>query len=86
MEFSLNGFANRIDKGYDIDVRAPAPESDNGGESGEVPPEIAMQHEYQRKIRELAPELRINHPRGASILELPETPSSEKEGEQTSKG
>ena len=85
---SLNSIANRIDKGYDIDVRAPAPAPDQPeeDEAGSAPQEELDRLSFQRKIRELSPQLRAEHPAGASILALPEGPPTDSppEGEQTS--
>lgn len=80
IRLSLNAIANRIDKGYDIDVRAPEPpeEPAEGEEDGTAssPDELA-QLSYQRQIRELSPRLRAERPAGASILALPEGPAED---------
>jgi len=75
IRLSLNAIANRIDKGYDIDVRAPEPPAVELGEDeeGDPPsPEELAQYAYQREIRQLSPQLRADRPTGASILALPE--------------
>lgn len=76
LRLSLNALANRIDRGYDIDVRAPEPppvdaddEHENGGG---LPAEELESQEFQRQIRELSRHLRSDRPSGASILSLPE--------------
>jgi hypothetical protein len=76
LTLSLNGIANRIDKGYDIDERAPQPpptetdQSDEDPDAG-VSPEVSARADAQMKIRELSPHLRLDHRRAAPILELP---------------
>lgn len=87
IRLSLNAIANRIDKGYDIDVRAPAPAPDqaDGEEEGSAQQEELDRLSFQRKIRDLSPQLRSGHPAGASILALPEGPptDSEFDGDRT---
>ena len=68
LKLSLNAFANRIDRGYNIDVRAgeidPAEEEDS--ENGNTTT-IAL-----RTIAETSPNLRFINRTGQPILELPE--------------
>lgn len=77
IRLSLNAIANRLDKGYDIDVRAPEPppeSEDADDEDGEpASPDEQAQYEFQRQIRQISPHLRSERPVGASILSLPET-------------
>jgi hypothetical protein len=73
LRLSLNALANRIDSGYEIDVRAPSPpdeasdENPNDDVTGEP-----SDREFQRRIRDLSPTLRSERPIGSSILSLPE--------------
>lgn len=83
LTLSLNGLANRLDSGYEIDVRAPEPspvdESDTGEDDGSATADSA-QREFQRQIRALSPELRAKRLDGESILELPEAPPADAAG------
>jgi hypothetical protein len=83
IRMSLNAIANRIDRGYDIDVRAPKPPEEPASGEGDAdtpsPDELARVN-YQRQIRELSPRLRAERPSGASILALPESPVEDGNG------
>jgi len=82
LRLSLNAIANRIDKGYEIDVRAPEPEDAPEGEEEADPvldPELTPA-DFQRQIRVISPQLRAERVGGAAILELPEGPRSEPGG------
>ena len=75
LRLSLNAIANRLDRGYSIDVRAPSPDESPGGEGDEDQAQVESDPasaEFQRRIRDLAPRLRHEHPIGASILGLEE--------------
>lgn len=77
LRLSLNALANRLDKGYEIDVRAPeppaAPDDGDDADDGDArSPGELVDLDYQRQIREISPRLRSERPMGASILSLPE--------------
>jgi hypothetical protein len=81
---SLNAIANRIDKNYQFDVRAPEPppEPEAGADDDDTPSPPAdelARWRYQRQIRDLAPELRTSWSPSESILELPEAPPADGE-------
>jgi len=86
IRLSLNAIANRLDKGYDIDVRAPEPPAEadeDGDEDGEPPtPGELADFELQRQIREISPRLMAERPAGASILSLPESTEDDASAEQ----
>lgn len=72
LKLSLNAIANRIDRGYNIDVRAePEEHAPSDGEEedapGEGPDAVAL-----RRIVEISPKLRFINRSGEPILSLPE--------------
>ena len=83
---SLNAIANRIDSGYNFDVRTgpdEEPVEDADPDSSAV---SAQDISHLAQIRSLAPELKFLSPAGAPILSLPERDEAEGEGEGTSGG
>lgn len=70
LRVSLNGMANRIDKGFNIDVRAEPEESDDGDE-------VADSAAAVQAIRAASPNLRFINRSGRPILSLPEQSNSE---------
>jgi hypothetical protein len=86
---SLNKIANRIDRGYGIDVRAPDVAEEPEPEEGVSPdPEELQRAEYYRGIRDAAPALRYLKVEGDPILSLAEssTPEGPKKSAPTKKG
>ena len=73
LRLSLNGIANRIDHGYNIDVRA-GPEPDSTDESDENGTAQAFQ-----TIRNASPNLQFLNRSGQPILSLPEADSGPEE-------
>lgn len=70
MRLSLNGLANRIDDGYQIDVRSgPAPEEDEDKDEDEKDDPNAR---FAALIERLRPGLQFVRLTGAPILSLPE--------------
>lgn len=89
INLSLNALANRIDKGYDIDVRAPEPPpepEDHADDEGPDLSEEGQRLEFQRQIRAISPSLRADRPIGASILALPEGPRADGDEDPTADG
>lgn len=74
IRLSLNAIANRLDKGYEIDVRAPEPPLETEGDEEDIDPSPGelIDLDFQRQIREISPRLRSERPPGAPILSLPE--------------
>ncbi len=78
LKFSLKRIANRIDRGYNIEVRAE-PIPDDEIEEGAVPdPDYKKRQNYIRIIQEASVRLRYRKMEGDPILSLPE---SESDGE-----
>ncbi len=69
---SLRSIANRIDHGYNFDVRAPDPETGDD----EPEPDPAIAHATQR-IVDAAPNLKYINRTGQAILSLPESNGDE---------
>jgi hypothetical protein len=67
---SLNGIANRIDKGYNIEVRASVEPLDDDSEA-EVSPSDAQ---AVQRINLAGPSMRFINTSGKPILSLPEVP------------
>lgn len=68
---ALHAIANRIDKGYDIDVRAEAPDESAEDSGATSVDELARAF---RTIANVAPGLRFINRSGEPILSLPEAP------------
>lgn len=68
VQMSLNGIANRIDAGFNIDVRAGDPVED------EETDEASAEADAVRMIRSASPNLRFINRSGKPILSLPEAP------------
>lgn len=84
LKLSLNAIANRIDRGYNIDVRAEPEEpthSEGGDEdaSTEGPDGPAL-----RRIVEISPKLRFINRSGEPILSLPEPAHDDDQAEEAS--
>lgn len=73
VRLSLNALANRIDHGYNLDVRAqPEPEPEPSDEETESAAEGWANREALRRINNLAPNLAFVNRTGKPILSLPE--------------
>lgn len=73
---AMNSIANRIDAGYNIDVRAePLLDSEESDEEAEPSPADVANQGYIASIRSAAPSLKFISPAGRPILSLPELPS-----------
>jgi hypothetical protein len=80
IRLSLNAIANRIDKGYEIDIRAPdepTKDTDEAESSDETPLNSGEQLRFREELRDLSRRLRNFKVEGASILTLPEGPTQE---------
>jgi hypothetical protein len=76
VKISLNKIANRIDKGFNIEVRAE-PEETPEEETGENE-QYEKNQEFIRKVIEVSEALRFLNLDGERILELPEKDTPEK--------
>ena len=77
LRLSLNGLANRIDDGYQIDVRSgPAPEE---GEEKDEDEQVDPNARFAALIEQLRPGLQFVRLAGAPILSLPEPVNDEEE-------
>jgi len=75
LKLSLNAIANRIDRGYNIDVRAEPEEHDDASDDEEnEPPAEGADGAALRRIVEISPKLRFINRSGEPILSLPEPP------------
>jgi hypothetical protein len=74
---SLNAIANRIDRGYNIDVRAGQGEEEEADESEEG--DETEEGKAIRVIQNASPNLRFINRTGRPILSLPETTAPEEE-------
>lgn len=73
LKLSLNGLANRIDRGFNVEVRAGEVEAPRGDEPDEGDdPELEAQREAARLVKAKQRELRFRRRDGHPILELPE--------------
>lgn len=71
LKLSLNGLANRIDRGFNVEVRAGEVEAPSDDEAGDVP-ELEAQREAARLVKAKQRELQFRRRDGHPILELPE--------------
>lgn len=82
IRMSLNKIANRIDDGYNIDVRAepePEPEPEGEDSDGQAAREPSENQQFIEAIREIAPNLAFMNRTGKPILSLPESPADEEQ-------
>jgi len=78
LRFALNEIANRIDHGYNIDVRAaPPPAADTASD-----PLAAATAENLATIHRLSPGLKFLKTEGDPVLRLPESPPEERNNAQ----
>lgn len=70
---SLRMMANRIDHGFNFDVRAPEPETPKDDETGPADSSVAAATE---RIVAASPNLKYINRTGQAILSLPEAPST----------
>lgn len=78
LKLSLNAIANRIDRGYNIDVRAEPEEREASDDEGDEAPTEGADGAALRRIVEISPKLRFINRSGEPILSLPE-PTNEVE-------
>jgi hypothetical protein len=69
---ALNALANRIDRGYSVEVRAGEPEDEDEAEGDEPDAETQRLREQTERVLAAQKRLSFRNPTGEPILELPE--------------
>jgi hypothetical protein len=73
LQSALNGLANRIDRGYGVEVRTGELPQEAADEDVEVDPDLERRREMAEKVLAAQKRLSFRNPTGKPILELPES-------------
>jgi hypothetical protein len=78
LRLALKKIANRVDRGFNIDVRVAPPETTEAEEGEEADPEEAENLKYYEMIEAASENLQFLRLEGDPILSLPEKPEKSK--------